>query len=289
MEKGIADKHQLPHQDFDIAWNSIKIEKSVRDRLIAQASLALTVRPVVPFEAAPLHGLILLAGPPGTGKTTLARGLAGQIAKLVGKASFLQVDPHALASAAHGKSQQHVTNLFQRTIPEISLKGFGVVLLDEVETLAADRRKMSLEANPVDVHRSTDAVLAGMDLLTRNHPKILTIATTNFVEAVDPAFISRADLTEIIGPPGPEARTEIISDTLNALSVRWPAIKTLQKDLGAFVRASQGLDGRKLRKAIVGAAANSISTAQDPGRLTSSDVLASLKAALNTGNGREAA
>ena len=75
------------------------------------------------------------------------------------------------------------------------------MLLDEVETLAADRQRMRLETNPVDAHRATDAALAGIDLLSRKHCNTLLIATTNFPKAVDRALLSRADLVEDIGLP----------------------------------------------------------------------------------------
>lgn len=279
MSSGIAYRCALPDASFDDAWQAIKISETVKSRLLAQSVLALTLRPQVSIEIAPLHGLIVLAGEPGTGKTTLARGLASKVAAMVRgqKVNFLQIDPHALASAALGKSQQQVTTLFQQTIPEAGMGGLAVVLLDEVETLAADRRRMSLEANPVDVHRATDAVLAGLDLLTRNHKNILIVATTNYPQAVDPAFMSRADLVEIIPPPNAEARSEIIADTLDGLAKRWPAISKLKRDLSSFVSASDGLDGRRLRKAVVGAAAQSLETARDPGALTSQQILTSLK------------
>ncbi|MEJ0050167.1 MAG: AAA family ATPase [Methylovirgula sp.] len=173
MSNGIAFKTTLPDSSFDLAWESIKMPAAVKQRLVAQAVLSLTMRRKIPFEIAPLHGIIALAGPPGTGKTTIARGLASKIAgALRGEmVTFLQIDPHGLASAAHGKSQQQVATLFSRTIPEAGIKGPAIILLDEVETLAADRRRMSLEANPVDVHRATDAVLSGIDqLVRRQHP-----------------------------------------------------------------------------------------------------------------------
>lgn len=293
MSSGIAHRCALPDASFEEAWQSIKIAETVKTRLLAQSVLALTLRPAVPFEIAPMHGLIVLAGDPGTGKTTLARGLASRVAAMIKgpKVTFLQIDPHGLASAALGKSQQQVTTLFQQTIPEAGMGGLAVVLLDEVETLAADRRRMSLEANPVDVHRATDAVLSGLDLLTRTHKNILLVATTNYPQAVDPAFMSRADLVETVPLPNAEARGEIIADTLRGLAKRWPRVADLTRDLASFVAASDGLDGRRLRKAVVGAAAMSIDTARDPGLITSQQVLGSIKAAGRSAKeaGREAA
>ena len=67
-------------------------------------------------------------------------------------------------------------------------------MLDEVETLAADRSKMSMEANPVDIHRATDAVLVQLDMLAEQNPQLLFVATSNFPQAVDSAFTSRCDL-----------------------------------------------------------------------------------------------
>jgi SpoVK/Ycf46/Vps4 family AAA+-type ATPase len=293
MTPGIAQQTLLPDPAFNQAWDAIKIAESVRKRLVNQAMLALSIRPKVPFEIAPLHGLIVLAGEPGTGKTTLARGLASQVAAALPgqRVVFIQVDPHALASASLGKSQQAATKLFDQTIPEAAQGGCGVVLLDEVETLAADRRRMSLEANPVDVHRATDAVLAGVDLLTRKHRNVLLVATTNYPQAVDPAFMSRADLIEFIPPPNAEARAEIIRDTLMGLAKSWPGIGGLVGQVAAFAAASEGLDGRRLRKAVVGAAAMELETARDPGKVTAQQVLVSLQAAKRnaTEAGREAA
>ncbi|MFN3668108.1 MAG: AAA family ATPase [Brevundimonas sp.] len=293
MSSGIAYRCALPDPAFESAWDSIKMDQAVKDRLVAQAILALTVRRSVSFDVAPLHGLIVLAGVPGTGKTTLARGLATKVAAMLrpSKVNFLQIDPHGLASASLGKSQQQVTTLFNQTIPEAGIGGFAVVLLDEVETLAADRKKMSLEANPVDVHRATDAVLASLDLLTRQHKNVLLIATTNYPQAVDSAFLSRADLIEYIPPPNNEARAEIIRDTLDGLGRQWPSILKLGGDMSLFVTASSGMDGRRLRKAVVSALAGSLASARDPNLVTSQQVLAAIKASAQANKevGREAA
>jgi AAA+ superfamily predicted ATPase len=209
----------------------------------------------LPFESAPLHGLILLTGAPGTGKTTLARGLANQIAKqLPGtKATFVEIDPHALTSSALGRSQQAVAKLFEHTIPEFAMDGVAIVLLDEVETLAVSRHRLSLEANPIDVHRATDAALAGMDRLTREHRNVLLVATTNFPEALDTAVLSRADHIEEIGLPNAAARTDIIADTLKSVAGVWRSVQTLEAHAAGLAKAAEGLDGRRIRKGIFAA------------------------------------
>lgn len=280
----IIDQMSLPDSQLEAAWTAIKIPDLVRERLIAQSLLALQLRQRFAFEAMPVHGLILLSGQPGTGKTTLARGLANRVASALkgAKARFIQIDPHELTSSSLGRSQKEVTKLFQQTIPEHAASNPCIVLLDEVETLAPDRQRMSFEANPIDAHRATDAVLAGLDLLTRKHRNVLLIATTNFPQAVDRALLSRADWIEDIGLPSVEARLAIISDVLEQLASAWPRVADLKRHLAAFVAASEGLDGRRLRKAIASAAATSVETASDLNKLKVEHVLATLKAVAKT-------
>src|SRR6266849_1435585 len=238
--EGIARRCRLPNDEFGPAWTSIKLADGVRERLLAQSLLSLTVRQKLPFEAAPLHGLILPMGAPGTGKTTLSRGLANQIAKQLPrtKTTYIEIDPHALTSSALGRSQQAVAKLFEQTIPELAMDGAAIVLLDELETLAVSRHHLSLEANPIDVHRATDAALAGMDRLTRDHRNVLLIATTNFPKALDKAVLSRADHIEEIGLPTEAARREIILDTLKAVAGVWKKVHALEGEVGHLAKVA---------------------------------------------------
>ncbi len=271
--KGVLDSRSLPDIEFGTLWDSIFIPTVQKDRLLAQGILNFTLREKVDRSKIPLHGVILLVGPPGNGKTSLARGLASRIAQSFGSSGhfgFIEIEPHSITSSSLGKSQRSVLNLLGGTISEQAQNHPLVVLLDEVETLAANRARMSMETNPVDVHRATDAVLAQIDHLASKHPNLLFIATSNFAAAIDDAFLSRADLIEKIGPPNSDGRKFIITDTLEELARIFPKIKKLItiEHIDSLARLSNGVDGRRLRKAIVNACAADKETAIDIERLT---------------------
>jgi SpoVK/Ycf46/Vps4 family AAA+-type ATPase len=284
LPKGIQSVRPLPDPELGELWDSIILDERIKQQLLGQAVVNFTVRRQVSRTVLPLHGVILLVGPPGTGKTSLARGLAHRVAEVFRQDKrfrLLEVDPHNLTSSAMGKTQRAVSDLFSQSIAESATVGPTIVLLDEVETLAADRSKMSLEANPIDIHRATDAVLVQLDLLAQQYPQLLFVATSNFPGAVDSAFTSRCDLVVHVPLPDRDACRKILIECLTALGQTYAAVGRLAEGraIDSCAEASVGLDGRTIRKTVAAALASTLEVALDPNRLTHAHLAASLRAA----------
>jgi pachytene checkpoint protein 2 len=281
--KGILSYCKLPHAEFDALWDRIIVPAELKEQLISQILLEFTVRREIERGALPLHGLILLAGPPGTGKTTLAKAAASKAAGFLKdrQPHFVEVEPHGLTSSSLGKSQREMHQFFNGTIAEYAKHGPLIVLLDEVETMAVDRQKLSLDANPIDVHRATDAVLASLDHLAAGHPDLLFIATSNFESAIDSALLSRADVIIRMEKPDAAACAAILSDTLSVMGRRWKKLATLpdQPRFKDATKAAHGLDGRQIRKAVLQACATNREVAQDPNILSIDNLIGALKSA----------
>jgi pachytene checkpoint protein 2 len=283
LPPGVLSVHALPADHHQGPWDHIVVPREVKDRLLNQALLTLLHGRRLATLAGLPHGLLVLTGPPGTGKTTLARGLAQQASLALashGATTYIEIDPHAFPSEMLGESQRNITRLMTDTLPELAARRpHTIVLVDELESLAVRRSSASFTTNPVDVHRATDALLAGIDSVAADHPQVLFVTTTNFPEAVDEAFLSRADLVVRLDLPDRATIAAILRHSLEELAAIWPGVRALATDEALhekLAEACPGWDGRRVRKVVLAALAQRREVACDPDQLTADDLVAAV-------------
>ena len=164
-------------------------------------------RIILPFQKPSLFqrfkkrvgGGILMYGPPGCGKTLLARATAGEC-----EAQFINVAISDVLDMYIGESERKLTALFDRA----RSKTPAVIFFDELEALAARRR----HARSQEASKLVSVFLAQMDGFAQNNAGVLILAATNTPWAIDPAFRrpGRFDRMLFVPPPDREARAAIL-------------------------------------------------------------------------------
>jgi len=203
----------LPNQEFQGIWENLVYDTSVKSDLLAYVETAMDMsRRGVDQHIVGCNRVVLLHGPPGTGKTSLCRALAQKLSvkmeETYSSGQLVEINSHSLFSKWFSESGKLVQKMFGeiRRLVE-NPRSLVCVLIDEVESLTAARKATAGE--PSDAIRVVNALLTQLDSI-KTHPNVLVLTTSNITGAIDLAFVDRADIKQYVGPPSQAAVYRIL-------------------------------------------------------------------------------
>ncbi|XP_019707139.1 uncharacterized protein [Elaeis guineensis] len=186
----------------DVKWESIKGLENAK-RLLKEA-VVMPIKYPKYFTGllSPWKG-ILLFGPPGTGKTMLAKAVATEC-----KTTFFNISASSIVSKWRGDSEKLVKVLFELARHHAP----STIFLDEIDAIISQRGEARSEHEAS--RRLKTELLIQMDGLTKTNELVFVLAATNLPWELDAAMLRRLEKRILVPLPEPEARHAMFEDLL---------------------------------------------------------------------------
>jgi SpoVK/Ycf46/Vps4 family AAA+-type ATPase len=195
---------------------------------------------------------ILLFGPPGCGKTLLAKAAANEC-----EATFFNMSAADILSKWFGESEKLVKTLFGAA----NQKAPSIIFIDEIDSIAAERTVSETGAE----RRVLTQVLREMDGV-EELKNVLVMAATNMPWILDPAVLRRFEKRVHIPLPDAGARRKIFDIHLKGAEL------AKDVDLDALTRMTSGYSGSDVERVCREAAMNPLREAEKSGDLMKAEI-----------------
>jgi transitional endoplasmic reticulum ATPase len=234
-------------------WDSLVLPETTKAQLRQLQSIIENPEAARRFGVDPPSGL-LLAGPPGTGKTTVAKVIAAQA-----RCSFYPVSGADVMSKWVGESEGNIRRLFERARENRP----SVIFIDEIDAIAARRGEFQVHDTQVN------QLLSEIDGVSGQRG-VFVIGATNRPDQLDPALLrgGRLSRTIVLGLPDEPGRLAI----LRLYTARMP---TVGVSLERLAERSDGFSPADLKALCQEAALAAMSRSPDAG-VTAEDFDAAL-------------
>jgi transitional endoplasmic reticulum ATPase len=187
-EMGIDNIH-IP----DISFDDVVGLDTVKDEVKVKILLPLIKKDLAKVYDISAGGGILMYGPPGNGKTFIARAIAHEA-----HAYFININPSNLLNQWFGKFEKNIEKLFKYA----SKHSPSVLFFDEIDAITPKRSK----TNSSYMKRAVPALLSEMDGIVARKHTLLVIGATNNPWDIDEAFLRPGRFGERIYIPPPDAK-----------------------------------------------------------------------------------
>ncbi|MEM0043188.1 MAG: CDC48 family AAA ATPase [Sulfolobales archaeon] len=181
-----------------VTWEDIGDLEEVKERLREIVELPMRHPEIFRHLGIEPPKGILLYGPPGVGKTLLAKALANEVG-----AYFIAINGPEIMSKFYGESEERLREVFKKAQENAP----AIIFIDEIDAIAPKRSEVIGEVEK----RVVAQLLTLMDGL-QSRGRVVVIGATNRIDAVDPALRrpGRFDREIEIPPPDRRARREIL-------------------------------------------------------------------------------
>lgn len=229
----------LPSQDFEGLWESLHFDDRIKQRFYSYATVALKIASLSKdveddsyMDILANNKLLLVHGPPGTGKTTICKALCHKLSirrefsqevspiDTTHKGIVVEISCSQIFSRWFGESSKNLATIFNDVENLLKINqqnaSFVCLLIDEVEAIAFSRSDLLNKNESTDGVRVVSTLLTQLDRL-KKYNNLLVLATSNLIESLDPAFVDRTDGSFYIGNPSKNGIVEILSLGLRGL------------------------------------------------------------------------
>lgn len=231
---------KLPCQKFEGLWENLFFEKDIKRKLFNYGEFSMEIANHLKTnnykrEFAKIlvnNKIILLHGPPGTGKTTLCQGLSQKLIirkkhitvvdsmKSECKGLLIEISCSQMFSRWFGESSKNLEYIFndlRKILSSPEYKNcFLFLLIDEVETIAGSRKDILSKNESSDSVRVVNTLLTQIDSL-KSYENFLILATSNLVGCLDAAFLDRVDENFFVENPSVKSVSNMLLSIVNSL------------------------------------------------------------------------